>query len=257
MSSSIWTRCAGASRLRPLRQTPWRVVEAQHLVATRKLVDSLDEQAVLEALIESSRPSLTALDGRTGRSSSQPLLATPFRYPPLRHGSRFGTRHDPGIWYGALNQGALFAEAAYYRFVFLSGTSADLGTLTAWHTVFRVPARTRRGVDLTGSPFDEYRAAISSPVAYAASQALGQAMRADGVELARYRSARDPDGGINVAILAPGVFGQARPQDFQVWHSASTTARVEFARRDWAEARAFAFARTPFEVDGRLPMPAL
>ena len=45
MSSSIWTRCAGDSEIRPLRRSPWRVVEAQHQVSTRKLVDSLDEQA--------------------------------------------------------------------------------------------------------------------------------------------------------------------------------------------------------------------
>ena len=43
MSSSIWTRCAGDSELRPLDVSPWRVVEAQHQVSTRKLVDSNDE----------------------------------------------------------------------------------------------------------------------------------------------------------------------------------------------------------------------
>ena len=50
MSSSIWTRCAGDSRLRELRLSPWRVVEAQHRISTRKLVDSADEQEVLEDL---------------------------------------------------------------------------------------------------------------------------------------------------------------------------------------------------------------
>jgi hypothetical protein len=47
MSSSIWTRCAGDSELRPLRLSPWRVVESQHQISTRKLVDSADEQALL------------------------------------------------------------------------------------------------------------------------------------------------------------------------------------------------------------------
>lgn len=42
MSSSIWTRCAGDSELRPLRLSPWRIVEAQHQVSTRKLVDTLE-----------------------------------------------------------------------------------------------------------------------------------------------------------------------------------------------------------------------
>ena len=47
MSPDIWTRCAGASRVRPLHLTAWRAVEAQHQVSTRKLVDSLEEQALL------------------------------------------------------------------------------------------------------------------------------------------------------------------------------------------------------------------
>ena len=95
MSSSIWTRCAGDSEIRALRLSPWRVVEAQHQVSTRKLVDSADEQILLEELIERVKPA-----DRTGGRWHY-LLATPFRYPPLRHGSRFGGRHEPGIWYGS------------------------------------------------------------------------------------------------------------------------------------------------------------
>ena len=56
MSSSIWTRCAGESELRDLALEPYRVVESQHQVATRKLVDSNAEQAVLEDLIETAKP---------------------------------------------------------------------------------------------------------------------------------------------------------------------------------------------------------
>ena len=92
MSSSIWTQCAGDSRQRPLRLSAWRVVEAQHQVSTRKLVDTLEEQSLLEDLIDAAKPP----DPTQGRLHY--LLSTPFRYPPLRHGSRFGTRHEPGLW---------------------------------------------------------------------------------------------------------------------------------------------------------------
>ena len=51
MSSDIWTRCAGRSEIRPLSLRAWRVVESQHQVSTRKLVGTLEEQAMLEALI--------------------------------------------------------------------------------------------------------------------------------------------------------------------------------------------------------------
>ena len=43
MSPSIWTRCAGASEVAPWQGSAWRVVEAQHLVSTRALVDDIAE----------------------------------------------------------------------------------------------------------------------------------------------------------------------------------------------------------------------
>ena len=124
MSSSIWTRCAGDSELRRLDVSPWRVVEAQHQVSTRKLVDSNDEQSLLEEMIDRVKPP----DLTGGRLHY--LLFTPFRYPPLPHGSRFGGRHESGIWYGSLDHRSAFAEVAYYRLLFLEGTHASLDTVT-------------------------------------------------------------------------------------------------------------------------------
>jgi hypothetical protein len=226
------------------------VVEAQHQVSTRKLVDSLEEQALLEQLIETAKP-----PHRAG-PRLHVLLTTPFRYPPLRHGSRFGTRHEPGIWYGAETPRALFAEVAYYRLVFIEASRADFGALTTWHTAFSVRARTSRGIDLTRPPFDAHRAAIASPVEYAESQALGAAMRAEGVEAFRYPSARDATGGINVGVFTPAVFGGAKPRQLETWHCTATRERIEVVRRDFFEAIAFTFHREQFLVDGKLPVPA-
>jgi hypothetical protein len=251
MSSNIWTQCAGASRIRTLRCAPWRAVEAQHQISTRKLVDSLEEQALLEQLIETSKPP-NRTDGRL-----HVLLATPFRYPPLPHGSRFGGRHEPGIWYGSESRHALFAEVAYYRLVFLEGTHADLGTVTTAHTAFRASVRASKGIDLSRPPFDAHRAAIASPVDYTASQALGTAMRDAGVQAIRYPSARDAEGGMNVGVLSPVAFGTSAPRDLETWHSTATRARVELVRHDYFSPLAFAFSRDAFLVDGQLPAPAL
>src|SRR5882762_5938398 len=147
MSSSIWTECAVSSEIRSLSASPWRVVEAQHQVATRKLVDSDEEQAVLEDVLERYKPPLQAGE------RLHYLLSTPFRYPPLRNGSRFGTRRERGIWYGAETLRSAFAEVAYYRLLFLEGTRADLGLVETDLTVFQARVRTRRGLDLTRLPF--------------------------------------------------------------------------------------------------------
>ena len=251
MSSSIWTRCAGNSRVAPLALSPWRVVEAQHLVSTRKLVDSNEEQVLLESLIDRVKP-----PEKTG-SRLHYLLFTPFRYPPLRHGSRFGTRRDRGIWYGSMDRRTAFAEVAYYRMVFLEGSAASLGTVETAVTAFSANVRGKRGIDLTTAPFDEYRRAISSPTSYTSSQALGSAMRSARVEAFRYFSARDSENGINVGVLESNAFGNAKPKGFETWHCAASRERVDFAQRDYFKRRSFTFPREQFLVNRELPSPAL
>jgi hypothetical protein len=255
MSSSIWTRCAGDSELRPLRLSPWRAVEAQHLVSTRKLVDTRAEQELLEQLIDRVKP--PAAPGAAGAPKRHYLLTTPFRYPPLPHGSRFGTRGERGIWYGAESRATLFAEVAYYRMVFLEGTRADLGAVSTQVDAFRVTARSARGIDLTAAPFAKHAKTIASPTSYAESQALGRAMRDAGVELFRYPSARDPGRGTNVGAFTPGVFGKAKPRDLETWHCLATRELVELTKRDYVERAFLSFPRSTFLVEGRLPAPAI
>ncbi len=252
MSSSIWMRCAGDSERRPLQLDSWRVVESQHQISTRKLVDTTAEQDLLETLLEAVKPPV----GVGARLHY--LLFTPFRYPPLRHGSRFGTRHDRGIWYGSLQQRTAFAEVAYYRLLFLEGTRAALGQVTSALTAFTVRMRTVCGIDLDTPPFDDHRPEIASPVSYAASQALGQAMREAGVELFRFPSARDANGGTNVGAFTPAVFHAAAPRQLQRWHCTATRDGVDVTRGDLARARyTHRFERAQFMIDGRLPAPAL
>ena len=251
MSSSIWTRCAGESELRALHLSPWRVVEAQHQVSTRKLVDSAEEQALLEELIDGVKPA----DPTGGRMHY--LLFTPFRYPPLRHGSRFGARRERGIWYGSMDRRTAFAEVAYYRLLFLEGSRAPLGTVETPLTAFTARARTQKGIDLAAPPFDAFHRSIASPTSYASSQALGAAMRSAGVEAFMYPSARDADNGINVGVFVPSVFGNSRPRSFETWHCAASRERVDITQRDYIKREKFAFPRAQFLVKGVLPAPAL
>jgi hypothetical protein len=251
MSSSIWTQCAGTFEPGALRLEPWRVVEAQHRTSTRKLVSTDAEQRVLEELIEGVKPP----DPTGGRLHY--LLATPFRYPPLAHGSRFGGRRERGIWYGSETLGAAFAEVAYYRFLFLEGTAAVLDGVETQLTAFRATLHAARAADLTAGCFAAHRGAIASPTSYGAAQALGADLRGAGVDALRYPSARDPAGGVNVAVLDPTAFARRRPHALETWHCTATPARVELRKLDYFRQRSFAFVRQQFLVKGRLPAPAL
>ena len=57
-----WPTDGSVAGIRPLARVLWRGVEAQHLVATMKLVDSLDEQAELERMLEASNPPWNAAE---------------------------------------------------------------------------------------------------------------------------------------------------------------------------------------------------
>ena len=251
MSSTIWTQSAASSEIRPLSLDAWRVVEAQHVVSTRKLVDSDLEQAVLEDILETHKPSAP------DTTRLHYLLFTPFRYPPLPHGSRFGGRWEPGIWYGAEEQRAAFAEVAYYRLLFLEGTSAPLGLVQTDLTAFRAPLKTSHGLDLTRPNFQAWDADLTSKTSYAATQPLGAAMRSAGVETFRYRSARDLDGGINVGVFAPRAFAARRPRELQTWRASATRASVDVSRRDYFVRDGYRFPRENFLVRGALPRPAV
>jgi len=252
MSPTIWTRCAGVSEIRPLSDTFRRVVEAQFRNSTRKLVDSDEEQAALESLLD-ERAKLPVPEEFKGLHF---LLSTPFRHPPLKNGSRFGTRFERGILYGARELPVAFAEVAYYRLLFLEGTTADLGLLGVELTAFSFGIAAKRAVDLTKPPFARYEAEISSKTAYEAPQRLGAGMRDSGVAGCLYVSARAEGRGICVAVF-DDVFKPRKPFGEERWTCAATKERVEFSSGGLLRKSVrHAYGRGQFLVRGRLPSPA-
>jgi RES domain-containing protein len=254
MSPNIWTRCAASFRPRRLELLAYRVVESQHVLSTRKLVDSDEEQALLEELIDRVKPPVPP--GPEFRGLHY-LLFTPFRHPPLRYGSRFGTRAERGIWYGSKELATSFAEVAYYRLLFLEGSAATLGTLTVELTAYTAAIRTRAGADLTRLPFKEHESAISSKTSYDASQRLGRDMRAARVAGFLFVSARAPARGTNVGLFLP-AFASKRPKRFETWTCSADRSKVELSSKSIARTRTarLAFAREDFVVGGKLPSPA-
>lgn len=227
------------------------MVEFQSRSSTRALVDNLRDHDVLEEMLDASKPS--APEGPQGLHY---LLWTPFRYRPLEHGSRFATRSEGGLWYGSEGLRTAFAEFAYYQLYFLEGPAKDLSPIRRRLSAFSAQLRTERGVDLTRAPFAAFRASLSSPSHYGAAEALGTAMREDGVEVCRYHSARDGKGGTNVVAFSPRAFQRKKPGPLQTWNCFATRASVELTRDDIGGRRVESFAREDFLVDGALPRPA-
>ncbi len=256
MSPSIWTRCAGRTRSTRIECRPWRVVEGQHLLSTRHLVDSAAEHDLLERLLDDAKPPLPKGPGFAGLHH---LLFTPFRYPPLRHGSRFGTRGERSLWYGAEQLETAQAEYAYYRRVFFAGTTAWLLPNTIAVTAFRAGVETRRGIDLTRAPFEAHRGRLTSKREYAETQRLGGEMRGAGVEAVRYHSARCPKGGACLGLFTPAAFAARTPlRPAQNWQCTVTAQQdVEYRRQGVAGVERVDFPCATFLVDGELPQPAV
>ena len=95
----------------------WRLVESQHRVSILKLVDSLEQQDVLESLIEDSKPSVPE-DCRDLHT----FLSTPFRYgAAYPTGSRFRRPgRTAGVYYAARGVATAVAEMAFHRLLFFA-----------------------------------------------------------------------------------------------------------------------------------------
>jgi hypothetical protein len=210
VSSNTWTQRAVESEAARAQRRLWRAVEAQHVASTLRLVASIEEHEVLEALLEKSKPEIPE-----DAADLHYLLATPFRYSsPI--GSRFRAAADSGVWYGAERERTACAELGFWRWRFLM-ESAGLESLgPAPQTVFRAGIDGRM-IDLTAMPFRRSRADWTHPNNYAPTQSLARTARAAKIDAIRYASVRDPQQGAAVAVLAPSSFHPRKPLQQKTW----------------------------------------
>lgn len=248
MSSPIWTPGALASEARAYGHRVWRLVEAQHRVSTLKLVDTLDEQALLEDLVEATKPAVPP----EARGLDY-LLATPFRYDaPYPVGSRFRRAgRTPGVFYAAETPETALAEMAFYRLLFFAespGTPFPRGVSD--YTAFSAAVETPLALDLMAPPLVRDQAHWCALTDYAACQSLAEAARDAQIAVIRYQSVRDPGQGANVAVLTPRAFAAPGPVERQTWRLRISASGV-LAVCDFPEARR-AFPVTAFAADPRL-----
>jgi hypothetical protein len=253
----IWRHCHGDDQIRPVAGTLFRLIENQEQVATLSYVDSLAEQSVLEDLLERSKPPYpNTTDPLHSLHSLHYLFKTPFRYPPLPWGSRFGQRHQAGIFYGGGSVETTLAEAALYRFVFWRSIAAPpvKPAIRSQHSLFSARYQSERGVQLQLPPFNKFAHELTDPASYSASQHLGSAMRAAGIEAFEYTSARDVKKGDCIGLFSPAALADKQPLETLPFLCVLTANDVSFKSLRSSELYQFNFE--DFVVAGELPFPA-
>jgi hypothetical protein len=205
------------------------MVEGQHVISTMALVDTAEEQAVLESLLEATKPAIPE-DCR----HLHYLMSAPFRYGTYPTSSRFRRRgRTPGVFYASEHSLTAAAETIWYRFRFFDASpGTPLPQSAAAYTALAVRADVPFAADLTAPPLSDRAADWTDPDDYTACLAFADTARAEGIELIRYTSVRDPAARANVAILTCRAFAEREPAATESWRIRLTSGRA-LAVRDF------------------------
>jgi hypothetical protein len=197
-----WLQQSLASTRHKTSRKAWRAVEAQHVVSTLRLTNNDPAaQDLLEHILEEHKPLLPP-----DAADLHYLLATPFRYPPTHHGSRFRAPADPGILYAAAERRTACAEMGYWRWRFVQDSAGLHEIPAAPQTLFQLAAH-GLSIDIEHPP-ENYRD----------TQTLAVLAREAGVSLILYRSVRDPQHGLCLAVLNPAAFRPKQPLARETWY---------------------------------------
>lgn len=198
----------------PYTSNLWRVIEGQYRASTMRIVDTDNEQSVLEDILEVSKPPVPEpcmhLDYQ---------LWSPFRYGCYPRASRFRrVGMTPGVWYGSERVLTAVAETIWGNLRFFAA-SPDTA-LPRWpveHTAVLADIRAEKSIDLTSAEMAG-QGRWDDPDDYTDCLDLADQVRAHGCQAIRYRSARHPDHGANVAVMRCEAFAQPAPIASQTWH---------------------------------------
>lgn len=237
--------CVLESHLQPLTGPVVRITDRQGYQASERWTDSLQEQARLELLIERVKPPAPPGQHR--------LLTTPFRYPPLRSGSRFTAADQRELFYGARGLGTVLAERAFHALRLLEGSPLPEGkVIQRQQTSFHVEIAAERGLQLQHCLSAAALAEVTDPCSYQASQALGRQLRQLDVEAFEVPSARASGESPCVGVLTPAVF-TSTPFDLQDWALEIRPDGVTFA--SFGLRQVITLLREQFLVEGCWPDP--
>lgn len=223
-----WEKIEPDALVTSFHKKVYRVVEYQYRSATQFLLDDFEEANLLEEMLDEHKPEVP----HDYAEEYHYLLYTPFRYPPLEYGSRFGSREETGLWYGSLKKETALCEKAFYLQLFLKDSQGELGSLMGRVTVFKAAVKTSKCIDLTIGASQEFTSHLSSPHQnYQETQKLGAQLRRN-YAMALYYSARTKKREKNCVVFTPQVFSPQTiySKDIENWDSFATKKEVVFSR---------------------------
>jgi hypothetical protein len=214
MALPIWILDALRSEQKSITKTYWRCVEAQHVVSTLQLVDTLDEQRLLEDVLENTKPPVPP-----ECEGLHYLYMTPFRYGLYPNGSRFRKAGPtPGVYYVSEEPATAIIESAFHLLLFYADSpETPFPAQPSEHTAFDVPVKTKAAINLTAKPFSDASDIWMHPSDYEPCQQLEEIARVEDIQLIRYASVRDPEHKPNAAILTCEAFAAPAPTQNQTW----------------------------------------
>jgi len=224
----------------------FRIVETQEIAATAGLVDDSNEQYLLEQLLDHVKPPY-----RQHTEKLHYLISTPFRYPPLKYGSRFGDITMPSYFYASEQIATALAESAFYRFVFLHDMSVPYNkTLKSGHMTFSVKIQSSGMADLTQVKSKGIATLLKSPSDYLLTQQLGKILTQEkAAQVIKFYSARDKSG-INFAVAEAKVIKSTTPENSINWICHSALDKISFISKGCLP---ISFEIDGFRVNGELP----
>jgi hypothetical protein len=225
------------------------MVETQEYAATTSLVDDLEEQAILEQILDDFKPRYA-----DNTQDLHYLISTPFRYPPLKYGSRFAAITEPSYFYASETIQTCLSEAAFYRFYLIDGTETPFPKMIqSEHSLFFVQVMSSKTLDLTQISDLLIQKQLTDPISYSITQQVGQHARKNGADLLRYFSARSQEQGINLAIDNHTIIQSEKPED-KAGYICQLDPQSGILRFSQPRTFPVTFTREQFLVDGHLPL---
>lgn len=246
MALPTWIPDALHSEAKPLEGQYWRCVEAQHIVSTLQLVDTLEDQALLEDILEESKPPIPK-----ECAGLHWLYSTPFRYGLYPNGSRFRkSGQTPGVYYASKQPRSALIETAFHLLLFyVDSPETSFPERPSEHTMFDVPVNAKKAINLAEQPFNQSADLWMHPTDYGECHSLEETARDNEVEIIQYASVRDPQHLENIAILTCRAFAATAPyiqKNWKLWFNKNGVHAIsEFSKES------FSLAPKTFEHDDR------